>query len=135
MCSVLFRVLLEVVEPSSTSIREGSSVAICNGLYNFCGIARHLNLEHDSISSQNMSQFAKDLCVVINVRAKEHLLCSSRQLKTRGYELLVGDVENVMKDENLVECKVRRKETMNGIQKKPMRCILSKLQQYFIKIR
>lgn len=51
------------------------------------------------------------LNAVNDVRAYVHLFCSAMQFKMR-YELLVGEVENVVKEENVVEgAKVQSQRT------------------------
>lgn len=74
---------------------------ISDPLYNSRLMASLSNLEHDFLGLQHMSHFLEVLSVLIDVVGHDHLSCSALLFKSR-YKMIVGDIEEVVKEEDVV---------------------------------
>lgn len=77
-------------------------VLMGNPPYNTCWIVKLSNSDHNRLILQDMIHFVQLLSAVMDVGAHGHLFCSLLQFKP-WYELLLGEVENVVKEEHVVE--------------------------------
>lgn len=102
VCNFTFLRLLEAVEQLGGNIFDEVQALICDPPYNPCLNAELSGLECDRLSLQDISQFVELLSAMMFMGAPGHLFCSALQFKTL-YEVFVGEVENLMKEEVVVE--------------------------------
>lgn len=77
--------------------------------YWICQIVELLKFRHDWINLQDMSAFVEVLSTMMGVRAHLHLFCSALPSKI-WYELLVGEVGDIVKEKDLMECEEMRNQ-------------------------
>lgn len=104
--------LPESFQQFAVDIFGGVQTGIFDLLYSLRRIPALSNLEHASLSLQDLSQFVKDLSVRNHLVRHGHWFCSELKNKTR-YEMVLSMLEDVVKNTHVVEGEEARMQKPN----------------------
>lgn len=107
---------------SGEDISEGVHSVICDPSYNTLQIVQLSDSERERLVLNDMSRFVEFLPTLVDLDAHVHMFCFALQSKTR-YDLLIGDVEGVVKHKQVLESEEGATQTTTFLKPRRDRCI------------